>query len=73
MWCLKLVILLEIVKVFDKNWHCIDHKGIRYATRGSSDHPYTSKETLKQQWMSVLTAECLISWADLVPEIAYFA
>ena len=50
-------------------------KGIRYAITYSPNHSYTYKggwEVLKQQWISVLTAQHHISHADLVSKLICF-
>ena len=71
--CPKLVTLLDNLSYFCRIRHCVDHKGILYSISRSSNYAYTSKggyETLKKQWMSVLTTKCYISWADLVSKIS---
>ena len=55
---------------------CCIIQGPLYAVRSSSKHHYTFEkcyETRRQQWMCFLVAEHLISCADRVPKIWYFA
>ena len=51
-------------------------RGFIYAVRGTSHHSFIYKggyETLKQQWMSVLTPHLHIYQTALVLKIRYFA
>ena len=55
---------------------CCIPQGPLYAVRSSSKHHYTFEkcyETRRQQWMYFLVTEQLISCADRVPKIWYFA
>ena len=65
-WCQRTlgIILLEIWALLEWKRHCVDHKGIWYAVRGSlnySDLSQRDQEILKQQWMSFLTKQFYIS------------
>ena len=55
-----------------QKWHSIDHRGVGYAARSSSNRHHTSKEgykTIKQQWISALTSQDHISGADRYPKL----
>ena len=60
--------------VLVRNKHRDDHKGIKYAVRGTEHHSYASdggNEPFKQQWIHFLMTKRCISWADLMSKIGY--
>ena len=64
------------LRVFcQQKWHSIDHRGLGYAVRSSSNHHHTSKEgydIYKQQCMSLLAAQHPNPRVERVLQIWYF-
>ena len=74
--CPKSDFLDEIKRCFWQKWHRMYHMVTVYAVWSSWKHSYTSNEgyeTLKQQWVSLFTAQHRISSAERVHKSWYFA
>ena len=71
----NLILYMKFESCFWQKWHSVNHKGLIYAAWSSSNHQYILREdvdTLKQQWMPLITLKNPISHAKRVLKICSF-